>query len=169
MNNSNYAALLLAAGIAFSLLSGQAQAQLEEVIVTAQKREENVQSIPIAVTALSEATIRNANMLYLDDVARKYDAHLSMHLNPTFAGKGTPLAHAFQDGEFVPPTLQHLARAALHGEGKGVPIFLGLNDEGLAVEGGSFRRPGDEPVVARLERFNQRQDYDVLRAVAGAG
>ncbi|MDH3992844.1 MAG: TonB-dependent receptor plug domain-containing protein, partial [Gammaproteobacteria bacterium] len=82
MNNSNYAALLLAAGIAFSLLSGQAQAQLEEVIVTAQKREENVQSIPIAVTALSEATIRNANMLNMDDVARHVPGFTVTNYNP---------------------------------------------------------------------------------------
>ncbi|MCK4342848.1 MAG: hypothetical protein KAY37_14115 [Phycisphaerae bacterium] len=32
----------------------------------------------------------------------------------------------------------------LHGKGKSISIFVGLNDEGLAVAGGSFFRPGDE-------------------------
>lgn len=100
---------------------------------------------------------------YLSGVAQHYGAHLSMHLNPTFVGAGTPLQDAFEQGRYAPPTLHHLARAAVHGEGKGVPIFLGLNDEGLAVQGGSFLRPGDGPLVARLERFNRSQDYAILR------
>ena len=82
MTNRKYTASLLAAAIAFALVAGQAQAQLEEVIVTAQKREENVQSIPIAVTALSEATLRNANMLNMDDVARHVPGFTVTNYNP---------------------------------------------------------------------------------------
>lgn len=70
MLNKNTVLTAISAGLAAALLPGVSHALLEEVIVTAQKREENVQSIPIAVTALSEETIRNANMLNIDDIAR---------------------------------------------------------------------------------------------------
>jgi len=73
---------LLGASISLSLLSPAAHAQLEEVIVTAQKREENVQSIPIAVTALSEDTIRNANILNIDDIARQVPGFTITNVNP---------------------------------------------------------------------------------------
>jgi hypothetical protein len=44
-------------------------------------------------------------------------------------------------------------------------MFLGLNDEGLTVPGGSFLREGDEPMIDLLERFNRTQDFELLRAV----
>lgn len=42
-----------------TLASPLAQAQLEEVIVTAQKRAESIQDVPIAITAFDEAALRN--------------------------------------------------------------------------------------------------------------
>jgi len=41
-------------------IAAPASAQLEEIIVTAQKREQNVQDVPIAVTVLSSENIENA-------------------------------------------------------------------------------------------------------------
>lgn len=102
---------------------------------------------------------------FLNALAGEYGGKISMHLNPTFVGKGTALVTPFLQGEFVPPRLVDVARAALHAEGKRVPIFLGLNDEDMAVPGGSFLRRGDEPVVELLERFNRTQDFELLRAV----
>jgi hypothetical protein len=55
-----------------------------------------------------------------------------------------------------------VASAAKHARGKPLSIFIGLFDEGLAVEGGSFLRQGDEGIVKELERFNRTQDYDIL-------
>ncbi len=103
---------------------------------------------------------------YLAQLTQQRKVHINMHLNPTYAARGTPLADAYQAGEFEPPTLVDVARAARHARGKQVHLFLGLNDEGLAVEGGTFIRPGDEPVVEQLEQFNRSQDYDILDAVA---
>ncbi|HAN26236.1 MAG TPA: TonB-dependent receptor, partial [Haliea salexigens] len=45
--------------IGTSALPTAAQAQLEEVIVTAQKRAESVQDVPIAITAFDEEALRN--------------------------------------------------------------------------------------------------------------
>ena len=42
-------------------LSMPVSAQIEEIVVTATKREENVQDVPVSVTVLSSETIQNAN------------------------------------------------------------------------------------------------------------
>lgn len=57
-------------------------AQLEEVIVVAQKREENVQTVPIAVSTFSEETIRNATMLTMDDYSRHTPGFTVTNFNP---------------------------------------------------------------------------------------
>ena len=101
---------------------------------------------------------------YLAGVARRFGSRINVHLNPTFAARGTPLEEAFLRGAYEPPQLRDVARAARHARGTPLSLFLGLSDEGLAVEGGSFLRPGDEPLVALLERFNREQDYDLLNA-----
>lgn len=72
----------ISTGLAVAFAPAISHAVLEEVIVTAQKREENVQSIPIAVTALGEETIRNANMLNMDDVSRHVPGFTVTVYNP---------------------------------------------------------------------------------------
>ena len=99
---------------------------------------------------------------FLVEMMGIYSVQVSMHLNPTFAAKGTLLADAYEHGTFVPPTLLDLTRAALHAEGRGLPMFLGLNDEGLAVPGGSFLREEDLWMVEILEEFNRTQEFGLL-------
>jgi outer membrane receptor protein involved in Fe transport len=48
-----------------------AHGQVAEVVVTARKREENVQNIPVAVTAVSGAQIEKFNLSTVEDVAQK--------------------------------------------------------------------------------------------------
>ncbi|CAK8713659.1 Elp3/MiaA/NifB-like radical SAM core domain-containing protein [Candidatus Electrothrix gigas] len=102
---------------------------------------------------------------YLDTISAKYDIAVNMHLNPTYAARGTLLGRAFLQGEYVPPSLRDLARAASYTEGKRLSVFLGLSDEGLAEQGGSFIREGEEELIERLEMFNQTQDYRILQEV----
>src|SRR5438477_11785245 len=54
-----------------------AENRLEEVVVTAQKREERLQDVPVAVTAYSEAALRDSGARNTADV-------LSMTPNVTF-------------------------------------------------------------------------------------
>ena len=77
-------ALLPATIVATTLatLPGISHAVLEEVIVTAQKREQNMQNVPIAVTALGEDTIRNANIVTIDDVANHTPGFTMTNYNP---------------------------------------------------------------------------------------
>ena len=106
---------------------------------------------------------------YLDRISKKLSTarqkfEINMHLNPTYAAKGTPLEKAFYDGTFVPPKLESARKAVLAARGSNISIFVGLNDEGLAVEGGSFIRDGDDGLVASLDEFNRTQDFSVLKS-----
>ena len=68
--------------VASLLASNPVLAVLEEVIVTAQKREENIQAVPIAVSAFSSEVIRNAQMVTMDDVARHVPGFTVTNFNP---------------------------------------------------------------------------------------
>jgi outer membrane receptor protein involved in Fe transport len=63
-------ALTGAAGIIIGLGAvGSAQAQIEEIVVSARRVEENVLDVPIAVSPFSQETIRQLNIQSTDDVA----------------------------------------------------------------------------------------------------
>ena len=61
-------ALALAASVLGSPVFAQSDFALEEVIVTAQKRAENVQDVPIAITALSASDLEDKGAVSLVDV-----------------------------------------------------------------------------------------------------
>lgn len=100
---------------------------------------------------------------YLDRIATQYDLEINMHLNPTYAARGTVLGEEFKKGAYTPPLLESVRKAALEAQGKKISLFIGLNDEGLAVPGGSFIRAGDEELIKKLELFNRTQDFAVLK------
>jgi archaeosine synthase beta-subunit len=102
---------------------------------------------------------------FLSNTAKKYGIIINMHLNPTYAARGTVLEKAFIKGEYEPPNLIDVTKATLHGKGKSISIFIGLYDEGLACEGGSFIREGENYIVEMLEDFNQTQDYGILEQI----
>jgi iron complex outermembrane receptor protein len=65
---------LLASGIAISLVAIGAPiafAQVAEVVVTARKRDENVQNIPVAVTSVSGKQLEKFNITSVEDVAQQ--------------------------------------------------------------------------------------------------
>ena len=99
---------------------------------------------------------------YFSDLHEKHGVRINMHLNPTYVARGTQLEEAFKAGKYTPPLLQDVIRAVRHAEGKGISVYVGLYDEGLAAVGGSFIRPGDEALVAKLEQFNRTGDFGVL-------
>jgi iron complex outermembrane receptor protein len=83
--------LLAGASLSVLLLAGSAAAQtsaasvtaLDEVIVTAQKRAENLQDVPITISAVSGATLERAGVQTLDGVQR-----LTPGLNMSAIGSG---------------------------------------------------------------------------------
>ena len=67
---SNLKFVLFALPIAFVLnLNAQSSVALEEVVVTAQKKEENLQDTPIAITAITASTIDDLDIANVVDLA----------------------------------------------------------------------------------------------------
>jgi iron complex outermembrane receptor protein len=60
-----------AAHAASAAAAGEASAQVTEVIVTAEKREEKVQDVPLAITAFNAVTLKNASVTSLTDLDGK--------------------------------------------------------------------------------------------------
>ncbi|MBI3552086.1 MAG: hypothetical protein HY077_06175 [Elusimicrobia bacterium] len=118
---------------------------------------------PVAGMSEEEAVADIARGVdYLDGLAAKHKVAINMHLNPTYVAKGTELAESFKAGSYAPPRLDSLRRAALAAKGRRISLYLGLYDENNAVPGGSFIRPGDEALLARLAQFNKIHDFGLL-------
>lgn len=62
-------ALLAGMTLALPAMAAAGDTQLEELIVTAQKREENVQQAPLAITAVTGASLQKDRVLSLEDLA----------------------------------------------------------------------------------------------------
>jgi iron complex outermembrane recepter protein len=71
------------AALASILLSQTAQAQLEEVIVTAQKKSANLQDVAIAVSAFSADTLRDAGIQNMTDITAMTPGFSVSNYNPT--------------------------------------------------------------------------------------
>ena len=69
--------------------SGQRQGQLTEVIVTAQKREENLQAVPVAITALGTEAL---DRLAVTSVSDLYGAVPNLWIVPQATSPGNPSA-----------------------------------------------------------------------------
>ena len=68
MSNFRYIFMALPLVFAFNV-NAQSAGVLEEVVVTAQKKEENLQDTPIAITAITESTIEDLNLANVVDLA----------------------------------------------------------------------------------------------------
>ena len=76
-------------GVSFvlaSALCGTAVAAIEEIIVTSQKRKENVQDVPISITTFSDDFFTKSNVNTLRDMAR-YVPNLSLPQSSTIANQ----------------------------------------------------------------------------------
>lgn len=117
--------------------------------------------VPGITDAQAVADIHQA-IDYLSRIQKNYNIPINMHLNPTFVAKGTVLEEEFKKGNYYPPKLIDVVLAARHARNKNISIFIGLYDEGLAVDGGTFIREGDKAMVDSLEKFNRSGDFAIL-------
>ncbi|MDP5208305.1 TonB-dependent receptor [Microbulbifer sp. 2205BS26-8] len=92
-NNRQFNLSILSGAIAFlTAISGHVQgAEIEEVVVTAQKRAENLQDVPIAITAFTGDNIKESGVKNLTDLG-KYTPGVEMHndvaLQPIYSIRG---------------------------------------------------------------------------------
>jgi len=61
-----------------TLFASQKSTKLEEIKVTAQKKEENIQKVPISITAFNNMQIEDKSITSLEDIA-KYTPNLMLH------------------------------------------------------------------------------------------
>ena len=110
-------------------------------------------ALPNMTNEEADADIRAA-IDYLAHLSEQTGVTLAMHLNPTYVAFGTALEAAYRRGEYQPPTLKDIVPLAQYAIDQQLPMTIGLSDEGLAVEGGSFRTSGDEELFKALDQYN---------------
>jgi iron complex outermembrane receptor protein len=103
------AALLVGTAFAAALLGGEASAQnsasgataLEEIVVTARRREENLQTTPVAITAVTAETLERRNITTLDQVARLAPS-LTVYETPGGLGTAGTYMRGIGYGDYIP-------------------------------------------------------------------
>jgi iron complex outermembrane receptor protein len=104
------AALALASAAVIPSVHAQqtdgAAAMLEEVVITARRREEGLQDAPIAVSAYTAESLAYRNVSKLDDISR-FVPNLTLENNPSFGGASNSAAiyiRGVGQKEFLPTT-----------------------------------------------------------------
>ena len=99
--NSKYTVLILLLTLwGNAALSQGRKPVLEEIIVTAQKRQESLQDVPISVVAITAEGMRDANIEDMADIAA-FTPNLSVYSHPPFTslrvrGLGSPFDKGFE-------------------------------------------------------------------------
>ena len=103
---------------------------------------------------------------HLTGLGQCFNVPVSIRLNPTFVAKNSHLHKHFKERNYAPPTLKDVVKVLhiCHTKNIKSRIFVGLNDEGLGVKGGSFKRRSktDGLYYKALTEFNFTQDYKSL-------
>ncbi|MBI5219833.1 MAG: hypothetical protein HY958_12975 [Bacteroidia bacterium] len=105
----------------------------------------------------------------LHSLSKEFNVQISVHLNPTYIAKGCRLTDEMVKNGYQPPELASVIKVVQCARQLNMPIYVGLDDEGMAVEGGTFRSAGLDKAktVRALLSFNNHQDYGRLIAEAG--
>lgn len=141
---------------------GESMAYLEEVVVTARRREESIQDVPVAVTAMSEDFLRTQNIAKIEDLGTKVP---SLRISSAGASQNEPLISlrgqrpaesAFNQDQAVPMYFNDIVMAPTQGTNLGmydlqsVQVLKGPQGTlfGRNSTGGAIllapKRPGDQ-------------------------
>src|SRR5262245_50927180 len=85
--------ITVAAAVALALLASRAQAQeqLEEVTVTAQKREQNIQNVPIAITAFTADVLKDKGISDINQLSN-LTPNVNLDASAPFSGDNSVLS-----------------------------------------------------------------------------
>ncbi len=108
----------------------------------------------------------------VDELASLGEEHgvpVSIHLNPTYIAKGCQLTDDLVAHGYEPPELTSVIEVVGVADRRGIPIYVGLDDEGMAIEGGTFESHGLDRVgaVSALQAYNRHQDFARLARESG--
>lgn len=97
----------------------------------------------------------------LHDLSKEFNVKTSVHLNPTYIAEGCRFTNEMKEHGYQPPELSSVIEVVKYARDLGMNIYVGLDDEGIAIEGGTFRHNGldKDKTVAALLSFNRHQDF----------
>ena len=103
-------------------------------------------------------------LIFIDEIGDRRGLKVTAHLNPTYVARGSQLEMEFRDQGYEPPRLWSVVEIIQRARHRELPIQVGLETEGLAVEGGTFRNCGkcDEQVRAALRTFSETQNFEAF-------
>lgn len=103
-----------------------------------------------------------AGLKHLHGLGQEFGVPTAVHLNPTYMAEGCSLTVELRLHEYQPPELSSVIEVVKAAEALSMAIYLGLDDEGLAVDEGTFRSTGLDRArtVAALQAYNRHQDFD---------
>jgi iron complex outermembrane receptor protein len=84
-----------------SATSGGSAVGLEDIVVTARKRAENVQSTPVAVSAISSEMLERNRLVRIDDLQKSVPG-LVIYSNPSLVGAATFTLRGFTASDYIP-------------------------------------------------------------------
>tara|TARA_Y100000310_G_C20170990_1_gene573648 strand:- start:183 stop:575 length:393 start_codon:yes stop_codon:yes gene_type:complete len=118
----------------------------------------------------TEAAIKDIHeaIISCEFIANTHEINVNLHLNPTWVAKGTQLEKDFNEGKYTPPTIKDIANAVIEGKNTSdrFSIYIGIDDEGLAVEGGSYNEMLEsKDAKHNLYMFNITQDYKYITEI----
>ena len=106
-------------------------------------------------------------LIFIGEIGDRLGLRVTAHLNPTYVARGSQLEKEFRDQGYKPPRLWSVVEIIQRVRCRELPIQVGLETEGLAVEGGLFRNCGtcDEPVRAALRTFSETQNLELFSSL----
>ena len=109
-------------------------------------------------------TEANNGVQELYELSQQFNLPISIHLNTTYITEGCQLTDDMKKFGYEPPELSSVIKVVEYAKKLNMQIYLGLDDEGLAIEGGTFRSTGYDraQTVKALLAFNHHQDYEKL-------
>jgi radical SAM enzyme (TIGR01210 family) len=105
----------------------------------------------------------------LHGLSLEYKVPIAIHLNPTYIAVGCSLTNEMIQFGYKPPELSSVIEVVKVSAELGMPLYVGLDDEGMAIEGGTFRSTGldKDRAVKALKAFNKHQNFEQLIRESG--
>lgn len=111
----------------------------------------------------------NNGVKELYELSKEFNVPTSLHLNPTYIAEGCRLTNEMIEFGFEPPELDSVIKVVKTAKELNMPIYVGLDDEGMAIKGGTFRSTGldKDKTVKALQRFNRHQNFEKMLKESG--
>ncbi len=105
----------------------------------------------------------------LASLGDEFKVEVSAHINPTYIAEGCGLTDEMIKFGYQPPELCSLIEVLIAADKLHMPVYAGLDDEGVAIEGGTFRHKelDKDKAVKALQDFNRHQNIDKMLIESG--